>query len=200
MKTIHWSEKAVPNTDAGLAILNETDAKRTDRLDLRASCGRRPRSSRIDRSRPVILVAVDFLPASLKATEYAATLAMRLDASLLLLHVVDPIYTGSLVNLVTKQKIGQEALRRASEKINSVADALTEGSVSVTCAVRVGLPEIEILRLACKLNVNIIVLGRMLRNPLSRWILGSVGDDIIDLAPCPVVVVNSKVATRIPRS
>lgn len=101
------------------------------------------------------------------------------------------------MNLVTKQKVRREARRRAGERINKLAEAHTIEGVLVTSVVRDGLPEVEILRFAEKMNVNMIVLGRQPKNPLSRWILGSVSDDIVDLAPCPVVLVNSRAAARI---
>lgn len=198
MKTITLNEKA----DFGIGVprnvaVTETNVRHANRSEFRRDCRQKPHESSPHRLTPTILVAVDFLPASLRAVEHALGWAKRLHASILLLHVVDPIYTGGFVNLVTKQKVRREARRRASERINSLANSHTAESVPVTCVVRDGLPEIEILRLAEKMSVNMIVLGRQPQHPLGRWILGSVSDDIIDLAPCPVVLVNSSRAARI---
>lgn len=198
MKPIHLSESAslgIGDT-RGVAV-TETNVRHANRSEFRRDCRPKPRKGSAHRPTPTILVAVDFLPASLKAVEHAFEWAKRLHASILLLHVVDPIYTGGFVNLVTKQKVRREAQRRASERINTLANSHTAESVPVTCVVRDGLPEIEILRLAEKMSVNMIVLGRRPKNLLGRWILGSVSDDIIDLAPCPVVLVNSSAAARI---
>lgn len=71
-----------------------------------------------------------------------------------------------------------------------LANSHTDESVPVTCVVRDGLPEFEILQLAENMNVNMIVLGRRPKNSLGRWILGSVSDDIVDFASCPVVLVK----------
>lgn len=198
MKTIHLSESAnfdIGNT-RGVAV-TETNVRHANRSEFRRDCRPKPRKSSPHRPTPTILVAVDFLPASLKAVEHAFGWAKRLHASILLLHVVDPIYTGGFVILVTKQKVRREARRRASDRIYTLANSHIVESVPVTCFVRDGLPEIEILRLAEKMSVNMIVLGRRPKNLLGRWILGSVSDDIIDLAPCPVVLVNSSAAARI---
>lgn len=177
--------------------VSEPGGRPANRLVFRLDCTAKPSNGSSHRPTPTILVAVDFLPASLKAAEQAFRWAKRLRASILLLHVIDPIYTGGFVNLVTKQKVRREARRRAGERINKLAEAHTIEGVLVTSVVRDGLPEVEILRFAEKMNVNMIVLGRQPKNPLSRWILGSVSDDIVDLAPCPVVLVNSSAAARI---
>lgn len=198
MKTIQLSE----STNLGIGDtrgvgVSETNVRHANRSDSRRDCRTKPREGSSRRPTPTILVAVDFLPTSLKAVEHAFALAKRLHASILLLHVVAPIFTGGFVNLVTRQKVRLEARRRASDRVYTLANSHIAESVPVACVVRDGLPEIEILRLAEKMSVNMIVLGRRLKNPLGRWILGSVSDDIVDLAPCPVVLVNSSMAARI---
>lgn len=197
MKTIQLSERAnLGIGDICDVAQTETHVRPANPAEFRRDFRTRPHLGSARRSSPTILVAVDFLPASLKAVEHAFVWAKQLHASILLLHVVDPIYTGGFVNLVTKQKVRREARRRALERINTLANSHTHEDIPVTCVVRDGLPEIEILQLAEKMNVNMIVLGRQPKNPLGRWILGSVSDDIIDLAPCPVVLVNSSAAAR----
>ena len=191
MKTIQLSESAnLGIGDSRGVAVTETNVRHAHWSDFRRDCRTKPRKSSSLRPTPTILVAVDFLPASLRAVEHAFAWAKQLRASILLLHVVDPIYTGGFVNLVTRQKVRQEARRRALEKLNELVESHANAGVPITCVVRDGLPEIEILRLAEKRNVNMIVLGRRPKNPLSRWIMGSVSDDIVDIAPCPVVVVN----------
>lgn len=197
MKTIQLSE----STNLGIGDtrgvgVSETNVRHANRSEFRRDCRTKLRKGSSRRPTPAILVAVDFLPASLKAVEHAFGWAKRLHVSILLLHVVDPIYTGGLVNLVTKQKVRLEARRRASDRVYTLANSHIAESVPVTCVVRDGLPEIEILRFAEKMSVNMIVLGRRPKNLLGRWILGSVSDHIIDLAPCPVVLVNSSAAAR----
>lgn len=49
-----------------------------------------------------ILVAVDFTAVSLKALDHALRLAKQTEATIVLLHFLDPVYTGAFVNLATK--------------------------------------------------------------------------------------------------
>lgn len=195
MEPIRCDERAELSTCGTLGVA-VTDVRRGRQLESRRDCGTARLQSSSHRSKPTILVAVDFRPSSLKAVELAFAWAKRLRACLLLLHVVDPIFTGEFVNLVTRQKVRREARRRAWERINKLAEAGSGGEDRVACVVRDGVPEIEILQLAGEMSVSLIVLGRRHRSPLSRWILGSVSDCIIDLAPCPVTLVNSSAAAH----
>jgi len=148
----------------------------------------------------MILVAIDFQPASLLAMDHAFALARQMNASVLLLHVSDPIYTGGLVNLVTRQKISQEARRRALEKLETLARSRIDPGIPVTCLVRDGLPEYEIFQLAASRRMDLIVLGRTRRGCFSRWLGGSISDNLLDIAPCPVVTVNDHVCSAPDRS
>lgn len=189
-----WADLSIRNprevavTGADLGFVNRSDA----RWEGRASA----RPQFLPPAPPTILVGVDFLPASLRAAEQAFAWAKQWHASILLLHVVDSIYTGGLVNLVTKQNVRREAQHRALARVKKLADAHTAEGLSVTCVVRDGLPEVEILQLAEQMKVSMIVLGRRSKNLLGRWILGSVSETIVDLAACPVVLVNPAASVR----
>lgn len=190
MKTIAMKKSEVSDRNAMLLGPDQTAARRESGLALRSSCHSSPDLTRLPRPKPAILVAVDFRPASLKAMKHAAALAKRLDTSLVVLHVVEPGDSGGLLNLVTRQKVRREARQRALEKIQALAHSQTDEHIPVECVVRTGLPEYEILQLAARRDVALIILGHHPRNFVGRWLWGSVSDDLIDLAPCPVVVVN----------
>ncbi|HHY85590.1 MAG TPA: universal stress protein [Verrucomicrobia bacterium] len=145
-------------------------------------------------SMPTILVAVDFRPASLKAVEQAFTWAKELGASVLLLHVLDRVSAGGFVDLVTRHKPRRDARSHAMQRIKELAESYRSYGVPFMCVVQDGLPEVEIIEVAAKMNVKMIVLGRQPRYLLGRWILGSVSEDIADLAPCPVMLVNRRMA------
>ena len=160
----------------------------------------RPRRSRFldDIPSPMpgtILVAVDFTAVSLKALDHALRLAKQTEASIVLLHALDPVYTGAFVNLVTKQKVRRQTRHRALKMIRELAESRMDQGVTIKCVVRDGVPEYEILRFAETEGVNLIVLGRQPRNPLSRLLVGSVSDDVADLSSCAVLVVNCRAST-----
>lgn len=160
----------------------------------------RPRRNRFPSDIPsrmpgTILVAVDFTAVSLKALDHAIRLAKQTEATIVLLHVVDPVYTGAFLNLVTKQKVRRQAHQRARKMIRELAESRMDQGVTIKCVVRDGVTEYEILRFAEIEGASLIVLGRQPRNPLSRLLVGSVSDDVADLSSCPVLVVNSRAST-----
>lgn len=198
MKTTQLNGRTDHRRGGTLGVdLTEPRIPPAGRLDLpRKSKTKLQRSAAHPQMR-IILVAVDFTPASFTAASQALIWAKQLQASVLLLHVLNPMFSGRFVNLVTKQKVWAEARRRALARLNSLADFHANEGVVITCAVQDGLPEIEILRQAERMSVDMIVLGRRPRHPLGRWFLGSVSADIVDLAQCPVVLVNQSASSAL---
>jgi nucleotide-binding universal stress UspA family protein len=141
-----------------------------------------------------ILVPVDFTESSNRALDYALLFADCLGASIVLLHVVERIYAEGFLDTPAKHNVRMEAHRRAREKLNAVAESKSDRLVPIRHVVRHGVPEHEILWLVERVGVDLIVLGRPSRNSLSRLIFGSVTRAVVDTAPCPVLVVDSKVS------
>ena len=136
-----------------------------------------------------VLVPVDFTASSHRALDYALLLADCLRASIVLLHVVERIYAEGFLDTPAKRSVRTESDRRAMEKLDAVAESKSDRLVPISRVVGHGVPEYEILRLVENINVDLIVLGRPRRNPLSRLVFGSVTRAVVDTAPCPVLVV-----------
>ena len=168
----------------------EVNSRDADRLELHRSRNAVQLSSHAPmRKARTILVPVDFTESSQSAFDYALPLAESLQASIVLLHVVDRIYAEGFLDTPAKRNVRMEAQRGAREKLDAVAKSKSDRLVPISRVVRHGVPECEILRLVENMDVDMIVLGHQRRNPLSRLILGSVTREVVDTAPCPVVVV-----------
>jgi hypothetical protein len=141
-KTITLSERTDRGgVGRGSVAVTEPDVGSVTRPEFRCNGRTTPGKGSANGSRPTILVPVDFLPVSINAVEHALVWAKQLHASILLLHVLDPIYTFGFPNLTPRQKVRQEARRRASELINMLAKSHAHEGVPITCALRDGLPE-----------------------------------------------------------
>ena len=149
------------------------------------------------RKRGTVLVPTDFTEAAQNALNYAKGMAKKLGANIVVLHVIQPSYAEGFVDAAQKKNIRAGARRDTIKKLDSITRPQSTTQVPITSMVRVGLTEFEILRTAQELGVQMIILGRQNRNPLSRLIFGSVTEDIIDAASCPVLVI--KVPPRRPR-
>ena len=139
-----------------------------------------------------VLVPMDFTESSHKALDYALQLADCIGASIVLLHVVGRIYAEGFLDTPARFNVRTEADRRAREKLDAVAESKSDRLVPISRVVGHGVPEHEILRLVESMDVDLIVLGRSPRNPLSRLVFGSVTRAVVDTAPCPVLVVAGK--------
>jgi nucleotide-binding universal stress UspA family protein len=58
--------------------------------------------------------------------------------------------------------------------------------------IRVGRPAIQILQLATDLRADMLVVGTHRRAGLKKLVLGSVGETVLQHAPCPVLVAVAK--------
>jgi universal stress protein A len=130
-----------------------------------------------------ILVPLDFSGKSRQALRYAVPLAQKFSARIHLVHVLpDP---GKIPkDEVTRQRTA--ALKRLGE----TALSLLPPRVRAENAVLTGKPAEEILALATKQSIDLIVLTTKGRSGLQRVLVGSTAEQIMRHAPCPVMSVR----------
>jgi nucleotide-binding universal stress UspA family protein len=154
--------------------------------DVRKGGGRKTRTRR------TLLVPVDFTESSVKALDYALSLARRINATITLLHVLDGMYGEGFVDTPARVRERSRAIEDARLKLNLLTAWRIDRRVPMECLVRHGNVELEILRFAETGTVQLIVLGRKIRNALSRFVFGSVTKAVIETSPCPVIVVPER--------
>jgi nucleotide-binding universal stress UspA family protein len=98
------------------------------------------------------------------------------------------LYHGALAGL------RQNAQRDAERAIEAVRTALPVPAASVAARIVDGRPVPTIVLAARSWNADLILVGGSGRGVLSRTILGSVSDEVVRAAPCPVLVVKRRVA------
>ncbi len=142
-----------------------------------------------------ILVPVDGSVTSSKALDQAMAMARESGASLRLLHVLEQLaylsydpyggYTAELLNAVREsgEKLLADALARA-QAAGATADSLLVDEV--------GQPLGEAVAAAARsFGADLIVLGTHGRRGVGRLLLGSGAEQVIRLAPVPVLVVRA---------
>ncbi len=135
-----------------------------------------------------ILCALDFDDHLTSTFILATALAKENGATLYLLHVA-PVPLGVLdvpLPFVTNPKWERDARLRLEELVRQ------HGQTSVRCEIRVksGLPDVDIVREANELGVDLIVVGTHGRGGVSHLLLGSVAEQVIRYATCPVLVIR----------
>jgi nucleotide-binding universal stress UspA family protein/uncharacterized protein (DUF2267 family) len=133
-----------------------------------------------------ILHPTDLSDCSRHAGELAANLAKDRDAQLVLLHVIEPSEFESELGVALSDP---KALRAA---VDGELFELQRSYKSVRCeqVVAMGAPAAEIVRVAREIKSDLIVLGTHGRTGLGRLLMGSVAEEVIRRAPCPVLTLK----------
>jgi nucleotide-binding universal stress UspA family protein len=140
-----------------------------------------------------ILCPFDFSDSSLKALEYALSLAKEADAELLLMHVIEGLTdvqhwqqptNPSLVEFLRLTE--QNALARLREVLpRDAATWCRPKELLMT-----GKPYEEILRVARDEEVHLIVMGVYSRNPIDLLFVGSTTNQVVRASSCPVLTLK----------
>ena len=145
-------------------------------------------------SRPVtlqrILVPVDFSDCSLDALEYAVVVAQQAEASLLLLHVLEPVSYG-LDFTLGQSRTRHSEVESWTKRLEELASSCQSSNVRAESRLRGGLPADSILDSAQTLPCDLIVMGTHGRRGISHALSGSVAEAVLRKARCPVLTVRS---------
>jgi nucleotide-binding universal stress UspA family protein len=133
-----------------------------------------------------ILVPTDFSPTSEAALHYATEMALTSGARLYLMHV--PGKTGE--HFEANFPHGQ--FKAAARK--GLSSFLTDAEIErlrPEYALRVGSPAEEIVRYADFCDVDLIIMGTHGRTGIAHVLMGSVAEQVVRTAPCPVLLVRA---------
>lgn len=145
-----------------------------------------------------LLVPVDFSPPSQRAMAWAFDYGQRAPCDVHLLHVVERHL--SFADLTDP---GVGSLRAELDEVSRAAEvelaqmaptAEARGRIgTLHHHVAIGRPADEIVRLAAKLDADLIVMGTHgLTGAVERLFVGSVAQKVVRAAPCTVVCVKAK--------
>lgn len=139
-----------------------------------------------------ILLPTDFSDYSKTATKYACELATKFDAELHLLHTLEihPTSTPEFVMGLSLPAYVQESKAAAEMTIHNVLDPKWAKGGKVIHKVVEGSPITEIISYARQHDIDLIVLTTHGRTGLSHALMGSVAENIVRTAPCPVLTVR----------
>ena len=146
-----------------------------------------------------VLVAVDFAPDSEAALLWAGDYADRVNAPLVVLHVVhDPAdapgyYKRSDQDLLRPMEdVAVEMLDRFLAGIATEHPHLSSLETAEKVLVK-GIPATRILEVARKRGACLIVMGSRGRTGLPHLLLGSKAERVVQMSPIPVTIVKSEI-------
>ena len=140
---------------------------------------------------PDMLVPVDFSAPSLNAVRVALKVAEP-GGDVTLLHVIDEHFVRDAVaaGMGASEEIADRLRRLAEAEFEQALAGADTGDVNVERMIVVGVPFVEILKIARDLDLPLIVMGMRGRaTPPEEFLFGSTAEKVLRLARVPVLCV-----------
>ena len=140
---------------------------------------------------PEMLVPVDFSPCSVNALRVAIGMAAP-DGDLTLLHVIDQEFVDDAVaaGLGSSEDIRNRLKEQAEGSFVNMLEGIDTGNVDIEKMTVVGLPFVEILKIARDLDLPMIVMGvRGRSTPPEELLFGSTAEKVLRGSRVPVLCV-----------
>lgn len=128
-----------------------------------------------------ILVPIDFSCRSKKSLQYAIQFAKKFGASIVLLHVLPPVPDE-----------GVEYEDESRLRLKAWAYEFVPSGVPVQIEMSRGVETIEILNQAKKLAADLMIISTHGRVGRAHALAGSLAERLVQLAPCPVLVIREQ--------
>ena len=137
-----------------------------------------------------ILVPTSFSPMDRVALEWALDLAKKTAATVVLLHVIEVHQSYDAVKGGFMGRLRDAAVKRLHGMVDSVPAAKRNGVELVEKVMAYPRAWSGIIKFARNQGIDIIVTSTHARKGVPRFFLGSVAEDVIKEAPCPVITVR----------
>ena len=140
-----------------------------------------------------VMCAFEFDGDSTAALRLSGTLAKENNATLYVVHIARVPPQDMDVPLPFDSHPRWET--EARSKLEPIVRSTLHADVQYVIDIRSGVPNLDIVRAARELAVDLIVMVTHGRTGLEHLILGSVTEHVIREAPCPVLVLHHTVPT-----
>jgi universal stress protein A len=135
------------------------------------------------------LVPIDFSEYADQALDYAIALAQPLQARLTLLHVIQPVpMAGVDMGIALPYPYLEDMEADITRRMQACLQRVTAAGLQGDMLVMHGIPFHEIVETARTHHVDLIIMGTHGRTGFLHLLLGSVAENVVRLAPCPVLV------------
>lgn len=148
-----------------------------------------------------ILATTDLSKQSGFALEWAAYLAQCMKADLVFLHVMteeeakvieEVIGEGAVVQIAKglRENAVEDRRKKMAEQYQMVVSRDIQAALKMEQMIRIGVPFLEIIRVAKEKEVDLIVIGTHGRTGLAHVLIGSVAEKVVHHAHCPVLAIK----------
>jgi nucleotide-binding universal stress UspA family protein len=139
-----------------------------------------------------ILIAVDESAVAQRAAEIGTELAKALKGEVAFVHVFDATATPAGAWGLPADRISAMSELEGKRLLKKVRESVPTGARSVREFLESGGAAASIVTVAKKWHADLIVIGSHGRGKVKGMLLGSVSQDVVRDAPCPLLVVPPK--------
>ena len=150
-----------------------------------------------------ILVPLDGSELAERALEPAYALSRQAEGSLILLRGVAPekilvpdMHLFGGYGVIWPDQSLAKCMEEAQAYLETIRKTKAESNVTVRAQALDTDPAEAIVDIAAEEGVDLIVLSSHGYSGLTRWVLGSVAEKVLSIAPCPVLVLRSAMPIR----
>lgn len=137
-----------------------------------------------------ILVSLDGSESSMKALEKAAEIASKFSSTLILLHVVSNVSDSAYLALNEYKQAIEKAYEETGKEILEDASESVSKDIEVKTLLKHGDPGKVIIDSGKQEDVDLIVMGNRGLTPVSRVMLGSVSNKVLNNTKHSVLIVK----------
>lgn len=141
-----------------------------------------------------ILIATDLSPASLWSLPYVIDIAKKYGSTVFMAHAI-PFGTYLVARPQTFDAIEEECRRGAQKKLDTYSAEVNEQSIPVQTLLSEGDIAVVLPEWISKNHIDLVAVGTTGRTGVRKLVLGSVAEEIVRDAECPVLTVGQGAAS-----
>ena len=142
-----------------------------------------------------VLVATDFSSHAEDALALVVGLTLPAGSAVRIVHVVEPFPAVNALAPAEMLTLAAEGEREIMNELDRKAAMFRGRAIVVQTALVIGRPADMIVDEALRFHADLVVVGSRGRRRVASTLLGSVSAEIVDRAPCPVLVARGRALT-----
>ena len=145
-----------------------------------------------------IMVAIGFSQYSEELLTFAADMAGSMDAELIIasiIHARDIAAVGTIAAMgyeVDSENYVAGLKEERQQELENILKKITHSSEKIRMVFKSGNPSDELLKIAVKENVSLIIMGIKGRTDLEYFFVGSVAEKVFRRSPIPILSYRDK--------